>query len=132
MISNEYIDAIFDRELTVDDLFNDAPFPMALANDKGYLTKVNNSWERITGFSKKEITTTHFMDFVHNDDKIKTLRVYGSSDSFDKDKDKEPIIGFINRYKCKDGRYAILEWYSTGKVIKNNNSLSIAIFRGYE
>lgn len=42
-----------------------------------------------------------------------------------------PVAGFTNRYRCKDGGYAKLEWYSTGENIKGHN-LGFAIFKGYE
>ena len=129
MLTESQIDKIFDNELTLDDLFENSPILMSIADRNGHLVKLNKMWEMALGWSIKHLTSTPFMDFVHENDKEITLKAYTEGEIFNDD--QMPVSGFVNRYLCKDGSYAKLEWYSTGKNVKGLN-LGFAIFKGYE
>lgn len=128
-LTEEQIDAIFENEITLDDLMHTAPFLLAVLNNKGHLVRLNPLWEDVIGFSVEEIRNTPFIEFVHPEDRDRTMKAYMNGEIFNKE--LPAVGGFINRYKVKTGGWAILEWYSTGKNVKGHN-LGFAIFRGYE
>ena len=77
---------------------------LAIAGDRGRLDRVNASWQRVLGWTEAELTSTPFIDFIHPDDRERTLAeakaVYAG----------HPTPGFRNRYRARDGRYHWLEW----------------------
>lgn len=70
----------------------------------GYFRRLNPSWERTLGFTIEELKSRPFIEFVHPDDRVRTLRqnreVRGGGQA----------LGFENRYLCKDGSYRWLLW----------------------
>jgi PAS domain S-box-containing protein len=70
----------------------------------GYFKRLNPAWERTLGFSREELMSRPFIEFVHPDDRIRTLaqnrdvRAGGRA------------LEFENRYLCKDGSYRWLLW----------------------
>ncbi|CAN90339.1 anti-anti sigma factor protein [Sorangium cellulosum So ce56] len=73
----------------------------------GHFKRVGQAWERTLGFSREELLSTPFIDFVHPDDRERTLaesaQVFGGSGS----------VTFTNRYRCRDGSYRWIEWNSS-------------------
>ncbi|MBN2530850.1 MAG: PAS domain-containing protein [Deltaproteobacteria bacterium] len=81
---------------------------LCLASFDGYFTKLSNSWTRTLGWSDDELKARPFAEFVHPDDREATMAaakdiVAGNG-----------VVGFINRYQCKDGQYRWLSWNSVG------------------
>lgn len=70
----------------------------------GYFRRLNPAWERTLGYSIEELKSRPFIEFVHPDDRVRTLRqnreVRGGGQA----------LGFENRYLCKDGSYRWLLW----------------------
>jgi PAS domain S-box-containing protein len=68
---------------------------------------VNESFTRLLGYQKGELIGESFLKFVHPDDRDLTIEIM-------KEKLSKglPIIGFENRYICKDGSIKSLEWTS--------------------
>jgi PAS domain S-box-containing protein len=70
----------------------------------GYFKRLNPAWERTLGFTCDELMSRPFIEFVHPDDRARTLeqnaRVRGGGHA----------LGFENRYICKDGSYRWLLW----------------------
>ena len=70
----------------------------------GYFRRLNPAWERTLGFTLAELTSRPFIEFVHPDDRERTLAqnrdVRGGGRA----------LGFENRYRCKDGSYRLLRW----------------------
>jgi PAS domain S-box-containing protein len=70
----------------------------------GYFKRLNPAWERTLGFTRKELMSKPFIEFVHPDDRERTLnqnaavRAGGQARSFE------------NRYMCKDGSFKWLRW----------------------
>jgi PAS domain S-box-containing protein len=68
---------------------------------------VNPSFLKTLGYSVEELTSASFLEFIHPDDKEKTIQII---------KEKllkgEDVITFENRYRCKDGSYVWLDWNS--------------------
>jgi PAS domain S-box-containing protein len=79
---------------------------LCVANTDGYFLRLNPAWERILGYSKKELMTKQFLDFVHPEDLDKTRKAVSALAS------QQKVIYFENRYRCKDGTYRWLEWTS--------------------
>lgn len=70
----------------------------------GYFQRLNPAWERTLGFTRAELMSKPFIDFVHPDDRERTLL-----------QNSEVRSGgqarlFENRYLCKDGSWRWLLW----------------------
>ncbi|HEY2067420.1 MAG TPA: PAS domain S-box protein, partial [Gemmatimonadaceae bacterium] len=70
----------------------------------GYFKRLNPAWERTLGFSRQELMSKPFIEFVHPDDRERTLNqnkeVRGGGQA----------LSFENRYLCKDGSYRWFRW----------------------
>jgi PAS domain S-box-containing protein len=73
----------------------------------GYFRHLNPAWEATLGYRREELMARPFIDFVHPDDRERTLgqnrdvRAGGHAQLFE------------NRYRCRDGSYRWLLWNST-------------------
>jgi PAS domain S-box-containing protein len=95
----------------LDNRFFDLSIDMlAIAMFTGYFKRLNPAWERTLGFSREELMSKPMFDFVHPDDRARTLEqnrnVRGGGQA----------LSFENRYICKDGSYRWLLWNSTADV----------------
>lgn len=79
---------------------------ICVANFDGYFTQLNQAWENNLGWTKKELMSAPYLDFVHPDDIESTLNAAGQL------KEDNPIVSFENRYKTKNGEYKWLAWNS--------------------
>ena len=70
----------------------------------GYFKRLNPAWERTLGFTLAELTSRPFIEFVHPDDRERTLAQNSDVRSGGR------ALGFENRYLCKDGSYRWLLW----------------------
>ena len=68
--------------------------------------QVNPSFERTLGWTKEEVISKRFMDFVHPDDHQKTI-VQGKDVGIGKD-----VARVETRFLCKDGSYKWISWSS--------------------
>ena len=70
----------------------------------GYFKRLNPAWERTLGFTRAELMSRPFIEFVHPDDRERTLaqnaRVRAGGQA----------LAFENRYLCKDGSFRWLHW----------------------
>lgn len=70
----------------------------------GHFKRLNPAWERTLGFTLDELMSRPFIEFVHPDDRERTLNqnreVRGGGRA----------LGFENRYLCKDGSYRWFLW----------------------
>ena len=77
---------------------------MCVAGFDGYFKRLNPTWERVLGFSRDELQSRPYLDFVHPDDRTPTTseasKVSGGGQAF----------GFENRFRAKDGSYRWIEW----------------------
>jgi PAS domain S-box-containing protein len=75
-----------------------------IAGLDGYFKLVNASWERVLGYSREELMSRAFLDFVHPDDvedAIDGLSVLATG---------EDVIEFESRLICADGSVRRFEW----------------------
>lgn len=91
---------------------------LCIADTNGNFLRVNKEWESVLGYTAGELERKSFMEFVHPDDEASTQAAISRLNG------QEAVIGFINRYRCKDGGYRYLEWRSAPR-----NSLIYAVAR---
>ncbi|MCB2205535.1 PAS domain S-box protein [bacterium] len=106
-------DALRQKTDELDRFFNLALDLLCIADTDGYFRHLNKTWETTLGYSLDELEGRLFLDFIHPDDLQPTLEAIA------KLSDQVPVIGFTNRYRCKDGSYRWIEWRSapSGKQI---------------
>ena len=73
----------------------------------GYFKRLNPAWERTLGFSREELMSRPFIEFVHPDDRERTLGQNGIV------RGGGQAHHFENRYMQKDGAFRWLLWNST-------------------
>jgi PAS domain S-box-containing protein len=77
---------------------------MGIANAEGRFVEINPAFERALGYTLAEFTARPFMDYVHTDDAEATRAKFAALRA------EHDVIGFENRYRCKDGSYRWLLW----------------------
>ncbi len=90
-----------------DRLFNLSLDLICIAGLDGYFRRVNPSWTRVLGWSEAELLARPVEEFMHPDDRERTLKARaGLAQGI-------PVRGLENRYLCKDGSFRWLSWQST-------------------
>lgn len=86
---------------------------LCIADVDGYFRRLNLAWENTLGYTLADLEGQQFLDFVHPDDREATLAAIASLN------EQVVVSAFVNRYRCKDGSYRYIEWYSRpyGKLI---------------
>jgi PAS domain S-box-containing protein len=80
---------------------------LCISGFDGYFKRLNPAFERILGYSLKELQERPFLDFVHDDDRGATQAAMSRLLSGGE------IVSFENRYRCKNGSYRWLLWTAT-------------------
>lgn len=106
-MANRYLPGVtLDGELgSGDDRFFEIAIDLLCQLDfNGHFKRLNPAWERTLGFTLEELRSRPFIEFVHPDDRERTVRqnalVRGGGQA----------LAFENRYLCKDGSYRWLRW----------------------
>lgn len=77
----------------------------------GYFSRLSQAWERTLGFTREELMSRPFIEFVHSEDRERTLeqnaRVRAGGFA----------LAFENRYMCKDGSYRWFRWNAAPDVV---------------
>ncbi len=87
-------------------------------SDGEYFLEVNDQMVELLGYTREELTSKPFIEFVHPDDRNKTHEEAGVIV-----KDKFGTVFFENRYITKAGKTIWLSWKS---VIENGKIYAIA------
>jgi PAS domain S-box-containing protein len=100
-----------DRAADLEDRFFTLSIDMlCIAHFSGYFKRLNPAWEKTLGFSREELQSKPMFDFVHPEDRERTLeqnrRVRSGGQA----------LAFENRYRCKDGSYRWLMWNATADL----------------
>ena len=90
--------------LTHDRFFELSIDLLCVLNFNGYFARLNPAWERALGFTRDELMARPFIEFVHPDDRQRTL------DQNRQVRTGGQALGFENRYCTKDGSYRWLRW----------------------
>jgi PAS domain S-box-containing protein len=73
----------------------------------GRFRRLNPAWERTLGFTREELMSRPFIEFVHPEDRERTMKQNAAVQAGGQ------AIHFENRYVCKDGSYRWLLWNAT-------------------
>jgi PAS domain S-box-containing protein len=93
---------------------------LCIAGLDGFFKQVNPSWTRVLGWSQAELFARPVVDFMHPEDRERTLLARASLAK------GIPVQGLENRYLCKDGSFRWLSWQST---IEPNGTTVFAVAR---
>ena len=88
----------------LDRIFNLSSDLIAVADLEGKFKRVNPAFERTLGYSSEELRSRPYVEFVHPDDRSRTLRVA------DELAQGHKLIEFENRYLRNDGSLRWLQW----------------------
>ncbi len=89
----------------LDDRYFDLSIDMlCVAHFNGHFLKLSAAWERTLGFTREELQSKRMFEFVHPDDRERTLEQNRLVRTGGK------ALGFENRYVCKDGSYRWFRW----------------------
>lgn len=80
---------------------------VCVAGLDGYFKRVNPSWTRTLGWSQAELLARPVADFMHPEDRDRTLLARAGLAK------GMPVRGLENRYLCKDGSFRWLSWQSS-------------------
>jgi PAS domain S-box-containing protein len=94
----------FDRE---EPFFVNSIDMLCFLDFNGYFKRLNPAWERTLGFTLEELMSKPFIEFVHPDDRERTLKQNASV------RGGGQALAFENRYLCKDGSYRWFRWNAT-------------------
>jgi PAS domain S-box-containing protein len=97
-----------EREDLIEDLenrfFANAIDMLCYLDFSGYFKRLNPAWERTLGFTIEELMSKPFIEFVHPDDRERTLKQNAGVRAGGQ------ALAFENRYMCKDGSFRWFRW----------------------
>lgn len=89
----------------LEDAFFDVAIDMlCLLGFDGYFKRLNPAWEQTLGFTRAELMSRPFIEFVHPDDRERTLEQNAAVRA------GGMALSFENRYMHKDGSFRWLRW----------------------
>ena len=77
---------------------------LCMLDFNGHFKRLNPSWEHTLGWTREELMSRPFIEFVHPDDRERTLAQNTSV------RGGGQALMFENRYLCSDGSYRWLVW----------------------
>lgn len=91
---------------------------MCIAGTDGYFKHVNRAWETTFGYTREELLSRPYLEFVHPHDRETTVAEAAHIRS------GRSTLSFENRYRCKDGSHKWLLWSA---VVRPERGLIYAI-----
>ncbi|WP_264563739.1 PAS domain-containing protein [Flavobacterium sp. N3904] len=98
----------------------ESPDLVCIADTDSYYKVVNDGFVKVLGYSKEELLSRPFTDFIHPDDLEKTFAEVKLLTK------NSPTIDFENRYVKKNGQLVFLQWRAN---LNTSNNLIYAIAR---
>jgi PAS domain S-box-containing protein len=80
---------------------------LCIAGFDGFFKRLNPAWEQTLGWTPEELMARPYLDFVHPDDRERTIGEASSVSA------GSGTVLFENRYRCKDGSYRWVLWNAT-------------------
>ncbi|MBP0018316.1 MAG: PAS domain S-box protein [Cyanobacteria bacterium SBLK] len=108
ILHTRFVSDRIQAEVSWADVFHRSPSMICLAGFDGYFQHLNPAWEQTLGWSEVELLSKPFVEFVHRSDRDATVEVTQDL------REGKKIVGFENRYLCRDGTYKWLSWTSLG------------------
>jgi PAS domain S-box-containing protein len=93
-----------DENGVVDPFFEVSIDMLCFLDFNGHFKRLNPAWERTLGFTRAELMAKPFIEFVHPDDRERTLKQNAAVRA------GGTALGFENRYLCSDGSYKWFHW----------------------
>ena len=87
---------------------------LCIAGTDGYFKYLNPAWETALGYTRKELFSRPYIEFVHPDDRSATVSEAAQVAS------GRSTLSFENRYRCKDGSYRWLLWSAIVRAEKGS------------
>ncbi|HEY6726256.1 MAG TPA: PAS domain S-box protein [Polyangiaceae bacterium] len=87
---------------------------LVVASPNGYFRRVNPAFGEALGYTPDELTDVPFVEFVHPEDRARTLDVFATI------RGGILVNDFENRYRRKDGGYRVFSWRSTVDPVTND------------
>jgi PAS domain S-box-containing protein len=78
---------------------------VCVSDSRGYFTSLNRAWEEVLGWTREELQSRPYIEFVHDDDVERTAREAARVVQADYE-----IADFECRLRRKDGGYRWLRW----------------------
>ena len=88
-------------------VFSETPSLTAIADFNGYFQLLSPRFSELLGYSQTELLSQPFLNFVHPDDHASTTTEVAQLTAGNN------VIGFENRYRCRDGSYRWLAWFAS-------------------
>lgn len=108
--------------------FNKSLVLQCIAGLDGYFKQINPAWEDVLGYTREELLSKPFLDFVHPDDRDATVEATkGLGEGRD-------VVEFENRYLSVDGRVCWLRWSAASSVAERliyAAALDVTIEKGF-
>ncbi|MBX3018166.1 MAG: PAS domain S-box protein [Bdellovibrionaceae bacterium] len=89
-----------------DQFFTQSLEMLCISGLDGFFKKLNPAFSRTLGFSVDELRAKPILEFVHPDDRDKTIH------EIKRQAQGQQVMSFENRFRCKDGSYRTLSWKS--------------------
>jgi PAS domain S-box-containing protein len=80
---------------------------ICIAGMDGYFKYLNPAWEKNLGYTGEELLSKKFLNFVHPDDRDKTVWEFESLAAGNQ------TVDFENRYTHRDGSFRLFSWKAT-------------------
>jgi len=80
---------------------------LCIAGTDGYFKRLNPAWEKTLGWSRDDLLSRPWVEFIHAEDRAPSGAVAAG---LEKGTD---IVSFENRYLCKDGSFRWVLWTAT-------------------
>lgn len=107
------VDSLVDDDSITSWFFNNSGIN-GVVDNRGYFKKVSKYFSDSLGYSKDEMVSIPFLDFVHPEDRDKTLNLYENLNQYNDGY-------FCNRYISKSGEIIKIKWALVFKKIGANN-----------
>ncbi|WP_161604241.1 protein kinase domain-containing protein [Roseiconus nitratireducens] len=108
-MSDYHESALEQLESDMDRFFELSLDLFCIAGFDGVFKRINSNFPRVLGYTEHDLISRPFIDFVHQDDRAKTMAVMAVL------LDGKPVVRFRNRYWTANGHCKTLEW--TAKAI---------------